>query len=35
MQSGEQGGGKAYKPIGDVLKFLSLGALGGLYDGPE
>jgi hypothetical protein len=34
MQSGEEGGGKAYKSVGDVLKFLSLGALGGLYDGP-
>jgi len=35
LQSAEKGGGKPYKSIADTLKFLSLGALGGLYDGPE
>ena len=34
-QTAEKGGGKPYKSIADTLKFLSLGALGGLYDGPE
>jgi hypothetical protein len=33
-QSADQGGGKKYKSIEDTLKFMSLGALGGLYDGP-
>jgi hypothetical protein len=35
LYSEPQGAGQAQKSIADTLKFLSLGALGGLYDGPE